>query len=63
MEQQTSTTKKRSPALIEAQKRYYLKHKEKILAKQKAYDDQHREDINKKHRERKYHLKAKVELN
>lgn len=30
----------------------YLKHREKILEKQKDYDDQHREEINRKARAR-----------
>ena len=30
----------------------YIKHREKILQKQKEYDDQHREEINRKARAR-----------
>ena len=30
----------------------YIKHREKILQKQKEYDDQHREEINRKSRAR-----------
>ena len=36
----------------------YIKHREKILQKQKEYDDQHREEINRKSRARYQALKA-----
>jgi hypothetical protein len=45
-----------------ASKRYYDKNREKILQKQKLYDQQHREQIKKRHQEKKYHNKNKVQL-
>lgn len=36
----------------EYRRRQYIKHREKILKKQKEYDDQHREEINRKARAR-----------
>lgn len=57
MDEQAAKIQERMNAHREAQKRYYLKNREKILTKQKAYDDKHREEINKRQREKKYHLK------
>ena len=36
----------------EYRREQYIKHREKILQKQKEYDDQHREEINRKARAR-----------
>ena len=36
----------------EYRREQYIKHREKILKKQKEYDDQHREEINRKARAR-----------
>ena len=36
----------------EYRREQYIKHREKILPKQKEYDDQHREEINRKARAR-----------
>ena len=52
----------RQQAHKEAKKRYYLKNRAKILAKQKEYDDKHRDVINERHREKKdIYMKHKVE--
>lgn len=39
----------------------YIKHREKILQKQKEYDDQHRDEINRKARAR-YRAKCGIEI-
>lgn len=36
----------------EYRREQYIKHREKVLQKQKEYDDQHREEINRKARAR-----------
>lgn len=46
-----------------AHKRYYKKNKERLLQKQKEYDDTHREAINERHK--KYYggkLKSRIAL-
>ena len=43
----------------EYRREQYIKHREKILKKQKEYDDQHREEINRKARAR-YRAKCGV---
>ncbi|CEG43968.1 uncharacterized protein PHALS_14243 [Plasmopara halstedii] len=50
---------KRNPeAQRAAAKRYYQKNHEKRLRKQKEYDDNHRAELNKKHRENYAKLKS-----
>jgi adenylate kinase family enzyme len=47
-----------------ASKRYYDKNRETILQKQKLYDQQHREQIKKRHQEKKYYrTKIQVDSN
>lgn len=43
---------------LRAQKRYYERNRAKILAKQKAYDDAHRNEIRERHKK----AAARVEI-
>ena len=45
-------TNKKPVYNAEYRREQYIKHREKILQKQKEYDDQHREEINRKARAR-----------
>ncbi|KAL7684793.1 hypothetical protein Plhal304r1_c034g0107481 [Plasmopara halstedii] len=50
---------KRNPeAQRAAAKRYYQKNREERLRKQKAYDDNYRDELNKKHRDNYTKLKS-----
>ena len=52
----------RSQSLRESQQRYYQKNREKLLAKQKAYDDAHREEIRERFKRKKYYAKEMTPL-
>ena len=53
-------SERKKPAYnAEYRRAQYIKHREKILQKQKEYDDQHREEINRKARAR-YRAKCGV---
>lgn len=47
-----------------SQRSYCQRNRDKLLAKQKSYDDEHRETINTRMREKKYggKMKTKVEI-
>jgi hypothetical protein len=51
----------RKEAFKAAAKRYYDKNRENILQKQKIYDQEHREQIKQRHKEKKYY-RSKIPL-
>lgn len=54
----------RSESVRNTQQRYYQRNREKLLAKQKLYDDLNREKIRERQKQKAYHKKIldRVEL-